>query len=107
LPAGLPANDRNNWCPNNGANGTCYFWNETTATYAVQKSACQRMGGYLVSYNTAMEQRLVDAVFAANNYWLGIEPLRNTSVFGTNWVLADGQFLGNMTPSNSNPYRHW
>jgi hypothetical protein len=66
------------------------------------------MGGYLVSYNSADEQRLVETAFApANNYYLGIEALGNTTIAGGTFVMLDGTFLGNTTPSSSNPYRHW
>jgi hypothetical protein len=66
------------------------------------------MGGYLVSYNSGDEQRLVEVALApANNYYLGIEPLGNTTIKGGIFVMLDGTFLGNTTPSNSNPYKHW
>jgi hypothetical protein len=107
LPTGLPAQDKYTFCPNNGANGTCYFWNATTANYTNHRQACRNQGGYLASFNTAEEQRLVNRMLTADNYWIGIEPLRNVSTFGGVWVWADGQFIGNLTPSNSDPYRHW
>lgn len=106
--AGLPANDKFNFCLNSGASGTCYRWNNTIDTYAKHKANCQNLGGYLVSYNTEAEQRSVETAFSgAANYWLGIEPLRNVTLYGGVWVLADGQFLGNLTPSTAGPYRHW
>lgn len=37
-----------------------------------------------------------------NNYYMGIEQI-STNTF----VWLDGSFIGNTTPSNSNPYRHW
>jgi hypothetical protein len=104
----LPAQDKYTFCPNNGANGTCYFWNATIAAYSTHKLACQNLGGYLVSFNTAEEQRLVQTQLSGvDNYWIGIEPFRNVSQFGPVFVWTDGQFIGNFTPSNSNPYRHW
>jgi hypothetical protein len=65
------------------------------------------MGGYLASYNSAAEQRTVERVLAANNYWIGIDLLRNLTVHGSNWVLGDGSFIGDLTPSNADPYKHW
>ncbi len=104
--AGLPANDKYTFC--NTTLGSCYFYNDTTANYTNHKANCQRMGGYLVSYNSGNEQRIVEAALApATNYYLGIEPLGNTTLFGGTFVMLDGTFLGNTTPSDSNPYRHW
>ena len=153
----LPANSATWYCPVNGTQ--CYYYNATTAAYAVHKSNCQRMGGYLVSYNTgphllvsssspagrapfcaqphaacaiparvafvtlldgwpcfiirpcvcccpaAEEQRIVEKQLptaTSAGYYLGIEEISN----GT-FVLLDGTFIGNTTPSNSNPYKHW
>jgi hypothetical protein len=36
------------------------------------------------------------------DYYIGIE----RQGVG-NWIMLDGTFLGNNTPSNSNPYKHW
>jgi hypothetical protein len=103
---GLPANDLTTFC--NTTLGSCYFYNTTTASYSDHKANCQRMGGYLVSYNTAMEQYLVElALTPINNYYLGIEPIGNISLNGGTFMWLDGTFIGNTTPSNSNPYRHW
>jgi hypothetical protein len=106
LTAGLPANDKFYFC--NTTLGSCYFYNETTANYTNHKASCQAMGGYLVSYNSGNEQSMVEVALApANNYYLGIEPLGNTTIKGGIFVMLDGTFLGNTTPSNSNPYKHW
>jgi hypothetical protein len=51
---------------------------------------------------SAAEQREVEFHLpAAANYYIGVEPM------GASWVLSDGTFLGNTTPSNSSPYKHW
>ena len=53
ITAGLPASDKNWWCGNTTATrDSCYFYNETTASYASHKAACQGRGGYLVSWNS-------------------------------------------------------
>jgi hypothetical protein len=103
---GLPANDRLTFCST--TLGSCYFYNATSATYAVHKARCQSMGGYLVSYNTAAEQRMVEtALSTASNVYMGIEALGNSTLNGGTFVMLDGTFLGNLTPSSSNPYKHW
>jgi hypothetical protein len=49
------------------------------------------------------EQALVEAqLVLATNYYMGIEQI-STNTF----VWLDGTFIGNTTPSNSNPYKHW
>lgn len=112
-PAGLPASDKFYYC--NAALGSCYFWNTVTANYTTHRANCQRMGGYLVSYNSGLKQYTVEQALSptdislpANNYYLGIEPLMsNTNLTGGFFVMLDGTFLGNTTPSNSDPYKHW
>jgi hypothetical protein len=82
----------------------CYFYNATTGSHANHEAGCQARGGHLVAYNSAAEQRLVEAVFSiSGHYWIGVEP----AVGGT-WELADGSSnLGTGRPSNTNPYAHW
>ena len=68
----------------------------------MHKTACKSLGGYLVSYNTAAEQVVVEnELNVPTDYYLGVEQQ------GSSWMLADGTFLGNTTPSNSSPYKHW
>ena len=42
------------------------------------------------------------ALALPDNYYMGIEQISNNT-----FVMLDGTFLGNMTPSNANPYKHW
>ena len=92
------------YCPSYNPT-SCYIFNATGASYASHKAACQAKGGYLVSWNSAAEQNEVEKALGlaalTTNYYMGVERA------GTNWYLLDGTNLGNLTISNSNPYKHW
>jgi hypothetical protein len=52
---------------------------------------------------SAAEQLAVEtALELPNLYYMGIEQISLNT-----FVWLDGSFIGNTTPSNSNPYRHW
>ena len=54
------------------------------------------------SCRSGEEQYYIETALAINaNYYLGIE-----AQGPGNWMLLDGTFIGNNTPSVS-PYRHW
>jgi hypothetical protein len=42
------------------------------------------------------------ALALPNNYYMGIEQIATNT-----FVWLDGSFIGNTTPSNSSPYKHW
>jgi hypothetical protein len=53
--------------------------------------------------NSGAEQSDVESsITMLTDYYMGIEP----QGVG-NWIMLDGTFIGNNTPSNSNPYNHW
>jgi hypothetical protein len=57
----------------------------------------------LLRRNSGAEQLEVETVLAPlTDYFMGIEPRG-----ANNWIMLDGTVLGNNTPSNSNPYKHW
>jgi hypothetical protein len=53
--AGVPPQDSITTCPHtlgsSIANSSCYYWNKTLDDYASHKLACEKKGGYLVSWN--------------------------------------------------------
>jgi hypothetical protein len=46
--------------------GSCYFYNSSSASYTVHRSACQQLGGTLVGFASAEEQRSVEDYFVRN-----------------------------------------
>lgn len=92
MHAGLPVNEYTTYCPANGA--SCYFYNRTSANYTTHRSSCQARGGYLVAFNSAEEQELVEAWFVTTTTamsgqtpWIGVEQA------GSQWWAAAGIVL--------------
>jgi hypothetical protein len=99
--AGLPRHNTMYYCPS-WLGDRCFFLNSTLDTYATHKANCQALGGYLASYNSALEQSSVDNRLYSTIYWIGVELVAQRQ-----WVMADGTPVGNGVPSDADPYAHW
>ena len=89
--AGLPANDGRMYCPSHANATSCYYLNTSTNTHISNKSACIKMGGHLIAYNTAFEQLDVETHFGlpgTDYVWIGLEPSGNL------WYWPDGRARG-------------
>ncbi len=52
------------YCPNPTLGNSCYFYFSTTATFADAQTQCQSLyNGYLVSYSSELEQRMIETRF--------------------------------------------
>jgi hypothetical protein len=91
--AGVPLTNGLTHCPTYANSTSCYLLNTTQDTYAAHKSNCARMGGYLVSYNSAFEQLDVETQLKGLSpdstvnewYYIGLEKAGNV------WYWLDGR----------------
>ena len=52
------------YCPNPTLGNSCYFYFSTMATFADAQTQCQGLyNGYLVSYSSELEQRMIETRF--------------------------------------------
>jgi hypothetical protein len=88
VPPGLPPDNATVLCPDGGE--SCYFWYHTSLSWERARAACkQNRGAFLVSYNSADEQLMVESYYRSTGrlfwyYWIGLEKSGNVFYW---WVV--------------------
>jgi hypothetical protein len=66
----LPHDNDTVFCPDPNPGGSCYFYHGAPATYSAAQAKCQSVfNGFLVSYNSELEQRMIESRFKVSLCW--------------------------------------